>query len=68
MANPTNGIERAKGFLRDKNGTNFLIQFDGKNFDIDKFDETRESAIVVIGRDGFFEEKEFIKKFTNISA
>ena len=68
LANPTNGVERAKGFLRDKNGTYFLIQFDGKNFDIDKFDEKRESAIVVIGRDGFFDEKEFIIKFNNISA
>ena len=44
LANPTNGIERAKGFLRDKMA-NFLIQFDGKNFDIDKFDETRESLL-----------------------
>jgi len=63
ILDPENNIDRAKGFFKDKEGDCFLIQFDGKNLDLNKIDDNKESAIVVIGRENFFDKKKFMSKF-----
>ena len=63
ILDPENNVERAKGFFKDKEGDCFLIQFDGKNLDLNKIDDNKESAIVVIGRENFFDKKKFMSKF-----
>ena len=63
LNDPKNGVERAKGFIQNEKGANFVIQFDSQNLEIKKVSEKKEAVIVVIGREGLFNKDKFIFNF-----
>ncbi len=63
LNDPKNGVERAKGFIKNEKGATFVIQFDSQNLEINKVSDKKEAVIVVIGREGLFNRDKFIFNF-----
>ena len=68
LKDPVYNIERAKGFFKNKKGEVCTIQYDGLTLKIEKTENEEEPVFVVIGKDNFYNERDFIEKFHSIQT
>ena len=68
LRDPIYNIERAKGFFKDDKGELCTIQYDGLTLEIKKAENEKDPVFIVIGKNNFYNEKEFVEKLNTIQT